>query len=143
MSEISIEKKNEIIASFMGGVKQIIPKGGLHGYKEGTVLWMYLSSDNADPVTYLDYHSDWSWLMPVVERIEKLSDLIVNKVWLSINGNSCAIWTYFDVRDVLRSNMPNDSFKVKQVSKSKIEAAHEAVYQFIQWYNEKQKEQQP
>lgn len=83
------------------------------------------------------YHKSWELLMPVVEKIETLSDLIVNKVWISINGKSCGIWTYFDVRDVLRSHMPIDTFKVRCASKTKIEATHEAVYQFITWYQNK------
>jgi len=136
MSELTKEQKNEAIALFMRWVKE---DSGKYRY------------DRNSPITFgpyfaylpiaMRFHSDWSWLMPVVERIEKLSDLIVNKVWISINGNSCAIWTYFDVRDVLRANMSNDTFKIKQIGASKIEATFEAVYRFIVWYN-KTKEQQ-
>jgi len=72
MSKLTTEQKNEVIAVFMGGVKQIIPEGGLHGYKEGTVLWCFLFSDIPDPLTYLEYHSDWSWLMPVWHRFVDL-----------------------------------------------------------------------
>jgi len=126
MSEITTDDKNELIAIFDGWEKST--RGEF--IKDGYIRYTW----------EMDYHSDWSRLMPVVERIEKISDLIVNKVWISINGNSCAIWTYFDVRDILRANMPNDTFKIKQVSKSKLEATYEAIFQFIQWY-QKQKEQ--
>lgn len=90
--------------------------------------------------SYLKYHSSWDCLMPVVEKIEALDDLIVNKVWVSINGNSCGMWTYFDPKDVLRIGTENNSFKIKHVSKEgKLKATWLAVIAFIEWYNNQNK----
>ena len=69
---LSVKDGNELIAKFMGGVKQIIPKGGLHGYKQGTELWMSVFSSNPDPLSYLSFNDEWDWIMPVVERIESM-----------------------------------------------------------------------
>ena len=83
----------------------------------------------------LKYHSNWNSLMPVVEKIENLNDLIVDKVWISINGRECGLWTYFDVKEVLRIGTENNKFKVKNTSKSKIESTWRTVIDFIEWYN--------
>lgn len=112
LTEVSTKEMNEVIALFMGGVKQIIPQGGLHGYKEGSILWMHLFSDNADPVTYLDYHTSWDWLMPVVKKIKNIRGLhpIAGMKAMS-ELNHGLVWIDID-------------------------RIHKGVYQFIQWHNQ-------
>lgn len=85
-----------------------------------------------------EYHKDWNALMPVVEKIESLSDLIVIKAWVSINGNTCGIWTHFDVSEILRNGKNEPAkFKVKHASReSKIKATWLAVVDFVKWYNQ-------
>lgn len=84
------------------------------------------------------YHSDWNLLMPVVEKIEALKNghINLNKVWITINGCECSIWTYFDVNEVLRSAGNDGKFRVKCKGASKIEATFLAIIQFIKWHNE-------
>ena len=64
----------------------------------------------------LEFHSDWNWLMVVVEKIESIKG-----TQIFINGISCEIM-----------------FKGKIISKhfnTKIEAVYNAVVEFIKWYN--------
>lgn len=132
-TEPTTEMMNEVIARFMGGVKQIIPEGGLHGYKEGTVLWMYLFSGNADPVRSLEFHTSWDWLMPVVEKIESIFDSFHGYFGVHISSNSCCIQgTKFDTRP----GKEHYAYFNDVVDETKIKATHYAVYQFITWLNQ-------
>jgi len=101
---------------------------------------------------YLYFNTSFDWLMPVVEKIESLNDDIVNKVYVNISERKCAMWTYFDVTEVLREdvgdggmsdmlkNEVGGKFKVRISSKvSKIDAVYRAVVQFITWYNNQKK----
>jgi len=65
------------------------------------------------------YHSDWSWLM---------------LVWFKIQTIGADLGYSF--------KKFHEKFHAG-IDHQKIEMCHEAVYQFIQWYNQKQKEQQP
>jgi hypothetical protein len=121
---------NKLIAEFMGGNKQIIPKGGLHGYKEGTELWRFcLFSSNPGPVTYLEYHSSWEWLMEVVEKIEGL-----------FNGNAFTItnrnlWCIIEMNTQFSLAYDIEYSEISIKASTKLESTWEAVVQFIQWYN--------
>jgi hypothetical protein len=68
----------------------------------------------------LQYHSDWNWLMEVVEKIEsKGFDVFINTF-------VCRI-----------SDVGEDRFEDIETfnSASKIQAVHSAVVEFIKWYN--------
>jgi hypothetical protein len=87
----------------------------------------------------LMFGESWDSLMPVVEKIEALSDNIVDKVYVSINGKTCGMWTYFVASDVLRIGAENNTLKINCTGKTKIEAVWQAVIQFIKWYNKENK----
>lgn len=53
---------------------------------------------------------------------------------MKMDGKKCAMWTYFDVTEILRSNSETGKFKVRKVAKDKLTATYLAVYEFIQWY---------
>jgi hypothetical protein len=86
----------------------------------------------------LTYHSDWNWLMEVVEKIESLEKPITNNPNLvgknedyevHIQGKHVKIYAHGEVtKEVvdLRSSESN----------SKIEAVYNACIEFIKWYNE-------
>lgn len=61
---------------------------------------------------YPDFHSDWNWIMEVVEVIEK-------KAWVNIKG--CAV----DISTIVNLNAP-----------TKKEAVVEAINQFLIWYEQ-------
>jgi hypothetical protein len=66
----------------------------------------------------MTYHSDWNNLIPVVEKIESISDSESFEV--DIFGNCCDI-----------------GGRIESVKDTKIGAVVDAVIQFIEWYNEK------
>lgn len=64
----------------------------------------------------LKYHSDWNWIMGCISKIEK------EACWVTIRG--CMV----EMSDAISISKP-----------TKIEAVHEAVYQFVVWHNQQQK----
>lgn len=119
---------SKLIAVFMGGKLQEMAE----------MDYIFFSKTNRPSILQLQYHTSWEWLMPVVEKIEALKNgpINVNKVWITINGCECGIWTYFDVNEILRSAGNDGKFRVKRRGESKIEATFLAVIDFITWYNE-------
>ena len=84
----------------------------------------------------LQFHSDWNWIMEVVEAIEKNKFLIDKErpYYITIDNNYCGIFF----------NRWNDKGKdfggTKQIvsikADSKKEAVVQAINQFLIWYNE-------
>ncbi len=68
------------------------------------------------PIRELEFHYNWSWIMEVVEAIEKLNKIVI------IDGNKCTI-------------TPIDSSYIFCKNKSKKEAVVQAINQFLIWYN--------
>lgn len=74
----------------------------------------------------LKFHSDWNWLMEVVEKVESLTD---------INSNGC-----FMVLESIGFNAKfifDDGTRILKDSKgeTKIEAVYNACVEFIKFYN--------
>ena len=75
----------------------------------------------------IKYHSSWSWIMPVVEKIEgKEIDLNVSVV---VKNERCKIYRHKD-SDYEQAITP------LVIGENKIDAVYKSVIQFIQWYNE-------
>lgn len=87
----------------------------------------------------MPYDGCWDFLMPVVERIEKLNDAVVDKVYLTINGNTCNVLNYINPKEILRSKKESSTYKIKKVADTKIAATFEAVVDFLKWYIPKAK----
>jgi len=71
----------------------------------------------------LQYHKMWSWLMPVVERIESLKEK-AHYPYIKIKGEYCEIDTL------------NNVFCLATHGKTKLEAVYNIVTLFIEWYNQ-------
>ena len=69
----------------------------------------------------LEFHSDWNWLMEVVEKIESLGYRI------EIVKHICRIYLSNKETIIISENTP------------KIEAVYNAVVEFIKWYNNQNK----
>jgi hypothetical protein len=116
MKREEILNGNKLIAEFMG-IK----------YDENK--YSHESSEFYFEDSELEYHFSWDWLMPVVEKIEKLDNGIYQ---VDILQEGCKIMVRCK-----NFNSPID----KTVSKMpegirKIESVYLAVIEFIKWYNE-------
>ncbi len=76
----------------------------------------------SDDTKYVHYHDDWSWLMPVVEKIASLMPDIKMP----------------DDLEALKNGTHGSEQHIEVISlsiSSKITEVHEAVVKFIVWYN--------
>jgi hypothetical protein len=112
---MTIAEKNAVIASFMGYEKY---------YANGYWNFIY-EDDNHRTDVDLHYHHDWDWLMECVSKIESLGFIF------SIKGQSSAI----------RDEKTRQYLQIRLIGEdsTKIESVYNNCFQFIQWYNQKQK----
>ena len=86
----------------------------------------------------LQYHSNWDWLMPIVDKIE---NTVVKDfgTYVKIDTHECSIFNagslnkkdHFKHSEQIPNECRCDSWKAN----NKIEAAWLCVIYFIQWYN--------
>ena len=117
-------ENNKLIAEFMGVFDKILSTRNIYSWSDAP--FFYTTEDSKEKVMeniakYSKYHSDWNWLMEVVEKIESL-------------GFDFAIYTGSSVSIINTDNTP---FKevVSEGCKNKKEAVYNACLQFIKWYN--------
>jgi len=100
---------NKIIAEFMG-----YPDLGTEG-----------------DFTYLKYHREWNWLMPVVEKINSLKCKDNGYYGVEIFPNAVRIEDG-DSNEIVLLNQTNESFETLK------QAIYQAVVEFIKEYNDGQ-----
>ena len=116
----NIVENNKLIAEFLGYSQP-------HPDYPNTTYWY---KKDCQPLTILLFHSDWNWLMRVVEKIENLQD-----------ENNCAIYnvqieqSFTEIID----NHTSETIIYNIDADSKIEAVYNACVEFIQWYNQQNK----
>jgi hypothetical protein len=96
--EKKIKDSNILIAKFMG-MKS-------HDQDSSVLLKMTKQGNEVVLLRELQYHSSWSWLMPVVEKINSIlyrTDLF--KFTMTIDPNTCSVYdNEFDIEVVDLSN---------------------------------------
>ena len=99
-------KENKLIAEFMG-----------YAFVNG----VYESPKDEFHIDEMLYHTSWDWLMPVVEKIESDDryDVDILQYGTRITDNQ---------KEIV-NNIADISFD------KKIEHTHNAVVEFIKWYN--------
>ena len=124
----NIIENNRIIAEFMGFIAD---KSFEVKLVDGINTSCYYYKDD---VMYLPevmaYHSDWSWLMEVVEKIESLPTM-------KDNGNF-----FFEIHQdsVTVFNSTRMDIIIEVIGQgSRINNTYQAVIEFIQWYNKQNK----
>lgn len=112
-------ENNKLIAEFMG-VQLFFGEPYNKDIEQWEVFFdtLYETKD-------LAYHTDWNWLMPVVEKIEHIDSIDVN-----ILTNGTRIYEWRSGGKVIIDNIADISFS------NKIEHTYHAVVEFIKWYNE-------
>ena len=102
---------NKLIAGFIGIEKFKDLLATIHNGK---------ISIDSDIYEQSKFHSDWNWLMEVVEKIENYNEF--TNVLFTPNG--CAIDCYVE-----------NGFAFSNDCDTKIEAVYNACVEFIKWYN--------
>ena len=125
METEDIIKSNKLIAEFMGGMSHEKETSFIRGYI-GLDEFNFQEKDYPETphdgscwkFYELKYHSSWNWLMPVVEKIEKLGYRV------TIQGLNCWIDTHKGA--IFGTDKKN----------SKRNSVYIAVVEFIKWYNQ-------
>lgn len=141
---MTTEEKNRLIAEFMGFQKVCVGYSGCReGHQDDETDWQvdnekwmskmgieqvgeYIVDVPNDLVHEWDtvrYHESWDWLMPVVERIQHSGCLVDIHIY---SDTTCRIQKPLKVPP---------SFSVQGRGKTPIEAAYNAIVEFITWYN--------
>ena len=102
-------ENNKLITEFMGYYKYAWI---------GHTMYIF-EDDNHRAEVDLHYHSDWNWLMPVVEKIESLGYKVDISKWE--NSQYCGI--YLNGKKIAGNE-----------TNTKIEAVYNACIEFIKWY---------
>lgn len=123
----TIQEKNRAILSFMG-IKPRMDGPWRYSWSDG--VFFVTSGDTPEEVmdnmaNYAKYHSDWNWLMSVVEKMTKM-DYEVN----IYGSNRVEV-----VKDIEESIDGELIFEC--AGSPKILSVHHAVFEFIKWYNQK------
>jgi hypothetical protein len=111
-------ENNKLLAEFLG----------YKTYKMNGVLNVHYSEVNVRTIQDTHYHTDWNWLMQVVEKIESLGYCLI------IGGRTTK--NYCEIRGEA------DDFTTKysdSYGETKIEAVYNACIEFVKWYNEQNK----
>lgn len=113
-----IEKNNKLIADFLGYNKYIW---------RGHTMYIF-EDDNHRAEVDLHYHSDWNWLMGVIEKIESLPAMKDNgNFFFEIHQDSVTVFNSTRM-DIVIEVMGQGS---------RINNTYQAVIEFIKWYNNK------
>ena len=113
-----ITENNKIIAEFLGWQKQT------WSYNDAVAFYPSFSEHSTFD---LKFHSDWNWLIEVVEKIESLGYIV------STHFNSTDIKN-LDTLETICYN--RGSWKQYTPPLTKIESVYNACVEFIKWYNE-------
>lgn len=116
-----MEENNKIIAEFLGW--EILNNMTYSKIRKGK--WIELDK--------LKFHSDWNWLMEVVEKIEFIKDSYHGRFGVYISSNSCTIQSTNFRPDKPIPNPPHYYDNV--VLNTKIESTYNAIIRFINFYN--------
>lgn len=127
MTQKEINDYNEMCASFLGWEK-------LDTDSE-MQTWKVLYKNNEGEYKYtlnMQFHSDWNFIIEVIEKIELLSDKFHGCFRVIIDSNTCTIKS---------SNLKIDNHRFSYtyhsecISETKKEAVVDAINEFLTFYN--------
>jgi hypothetical protein len=111
-------EENKLIADFMGWT---LDNEGLNSYRKNNgSTFEYLLLSN------FKFHSDWNWIMEVVDKIESIGDE---------ENNGEYFFEIYKFGVTIFSNGVYVNEIVNTAGKTKIEATYKAVLEFINYYN--------
>lgn len=121
MEEKDILKNNKLISGFMG-------------IKIGIDLYSWrLGCTEPLQERHLNYHANWGWLMPVVEKIEAIQDEVYDRFLVIIYSNSCSIES--KERHPVHL-LPLYISDPNAILNTKLESTYYNIAEFIKWYSQ-------
>lgn len=126
-----IEQFNKKCAEFLGAYWC---NDDLENFPDG--YWM-IDGDLELPLHLRDFqfHSDWNWIMEIVDKIESLEDKQFYMEWFWLNKTNVGLYQ----RETNSGSTLWEYIARFSDAKTKKQAVIQAIDQFIDWYN-KQKE---
>lgn len=109
-------KNNKLITEFMEWTLDDKDLNSYRKYNGSTFKYSLLSN--------FKYHTDWNWLMPVVEKIQSMG------YWVDYTKGD--VFIYDDEYNLV---IPNPMHENKD---TKLSIHYKIVIEFINWYNNKQ-----
>ena len=108
---MSITDRNKLLAEFMGMT--------CHHNDKSVLIFSTENGNDILSVDDLKYHTDWNWLMQVVEKIESLgNDVFINTNYIQITFDN------------------GEQFIKAEEVNVKIQATYNACVEFIKYYND-------
>lgn len=105
-------------------------------YHEGSEYWTTLLwGGNGFTLRQMGFHSDWNWIMEIVDKIESLEDKQFYMEWFWLNKTNVGLYQ----RETNSGSTLWEYIARFSDAKTKKQAVIQAIDQFIDWYN-KQKE---
>lgn len=141
---VNIEEGNKLIAEFMDvkhitGINNrklwanIVPECVMERYSDDYCLKY---TDECNEWQY-KFDKSWEWLMPVVEKIDKLGyDVEINSGLRRINIRTTDFGYMEKVPEYNEEFRGNSSL---YADLTPIQCVYQAIVEFIQWYNEQKK----
>ena len=108
----NIVENNKLFAEFLGYSQP-------HPDYPNTTYWY---KKDYQPLTILLFHSDWNWLMRVVEKIESLGYTV------TIAGVMCKVTKVLDLENSIVSYVLGDKSR-------KLELIYTTMVEFVKWHN--------
>ena len=146
MNKKEITEYNKRCATFLGAI-----------YSEHAKAWGFINAKNIgskmfDGIMYhnvieaerfkteLKFHSDWNWIMEVIEAIEKLGFATKIDHNYCISNYGCDRCEIDTKENALFQDCDEEEESIaSELTKSKKIATTEAINQFLIWYNEQKK----
>ena len=126
MTQEQLLEYNKMCAKFLGVDNTLscyyLPKFGLYKNSYGEIYYEEVFNEDE-----LKFHSDWNWIIEVVEVIEKLGYYTKNECIRNVN--------YFNIYELKN----NEETFYGSGNNSKKEAVVQAIYQFLKWHNNETK----
>ena len=132
MKPYNEQEFNKLCAEFLGWKEDFAHESDEYGYIQTvdgymtpfinvdiihSIISEYNISENIHSITQLKFDSDWNWIMEVVEKISINYDWSIEKV----------VGVYQVLIPISQTNVINTNKK---------EAVVQAIWQFLNWYNE-------
>ena len=132
----NIEENNRLICDFMGA-KLIDKKNGEPKmYNTLPISHKIGGLYHSVHPSCLEFHNDWNWLTPVIEKIETLIENVSTHSSKTISGKWYQYTIEFYKYDILKKIYIVQVKSDYSNNESKISTYYRAVIEFINWYNE-------